>query len=154
MYYRSFMPRAFTYFVGLLLFVMLLGCSDEEDTILGTMCLVEIDGVFQEVELDEMPEYLNGGNEAFSEDIGVDLNYPALARENGTEGTCVVHFEITKIGTVENIEVVEDPGDGIGEAASSAITTVTEGVSFAPGMLDGDPVRVKKDISIKFKIEG
>jgi hypothetical protein len=81
------------------------------------------------------------------------ISYPAEARENGNEGICIIHYEITSQGAVENISVIQDPGGGIGESAAATIASVTSGISFGPGMLDGNPVRVKKGIEIKFELQ-
>ncbi len=134
-----------------------IGCSDEDGNSSveeSGLCLVEVDGIFVDIELDKIPEYLNGGNSGFSEEIFMILKYPAEARENSIEGDCIVNYEITKDGTVENVLVVQDPGGGIGDAVFEVLTTITEGISFSPGILNDSPVRVKKDLLIKFKLEG
>ena len=118
------------------------------------LCLVEVDGEFIEVDLDESPEYLNGGNDGFSEAIVQEIKYPAEAREMGIEGLCVIQYEITELGTVDNVTAIQDPGGGIGPSAVSTIETVMDGVVFSPGKLDGEPVRVKKELQIRYKLEG
>ena len=82
-----------------------------------------------------------------------NVTYPAEARENGIEGICVVNYEITEEGTVENIEAIQDPGGRIGESATETIGLITEGVSFSPGILNNNPVRVKKELEIRYKLE-
>ena len=54
---------------------------------------------------------------------------------------------------MENIQVVQDPGGGIGEEARSSFEEVTTGVSYSPGILDGAPVRVKKELEFRFSLE-
>ena len=137
--------------------VAFVACNDaEEESLINDtgLCLVEINDIFEEVELDEAPKYLNGGQDGFSQDIGTKLKYPAEARENGIEGLCVINFEITEEGMVENVVAIQEPGGGIGNASVESIESVTEGISFSPGVLNGNPVRVKKELEIKFKLEG
>jgi len=65
-----------------ILFLSCLGCSSEEDSTLEDKgkCLVELDGVFQEIELDEMPKYLGVEISDFYIEVVAILNYPFEAR--------------------------------------------------------------------------
>ena len=117
-------------------------------------CLAEIDGTFQEVTLDIYPEYLDGGDDGFSSNFAGTISYPFEARENGIEGFTSVTYEITEEGEVENVEIIENPGGGIGEELKSVIEEITTGISFSPGVLNGSPIRIKKTISSNFKLQG
>ena len=137
-----------------MLFVFI-SCSDEDDTsTLFESCLVEVDGQFIEVELDEKPMYLDGGDDGFSTFLGKEIKYPASARENGVEGRATVSFVISEQGTVNTFEILEDPGEGIGQSVIDALLIVTEGESFSPGKYNGNTVKVKKQIYVDFKLEG
>ena len=72
------------------------GCEQDDDLNIddGT-CLVEVDGEFENIPLDEAPVYLNGGSEGYLQAIYDNLKYPAEARENSIEGTCITTYEIT-----------------------------------------------------------
>jgi len=141
-----------------LFFSVFLSCAEDDPTFDTSIadadfCLVEIDGEFQDISLDLRPEFLDNGSEGFViASYGV-IKYPASARENGTQGTCVLNYEITESGTVENIVIVQDLGDGIGEESKRTLLLITEGVSFSPGILNNSAVRVKKRMSIKFKLQ-
>ena len=142
--------------IALILILFIVGCKKEDDESLVNdtgLCLVEIDGNFEEIELDEVPEYLNGGKEGFLNAIYEDIVYPAEARENGIEGLCVVNYEIAVNGAVENIKAIQDPGGRIGDSTIETIELITQGVSFSPGILNGNPVRVKKELELRFKLE-
>ena len=142
--------------IALILILFIVGCKKEDDESLVNdtgLCLVEIDGNFEEIELDEVPEYLNGGKEGFLNAIYEDIVYPAEARENGIEGLCVVNYEIAVNGAVENIKAIQDPGGRIGDSTIETIELITQGVSFSPGILNGKPVRVKKELELRFKLE-
>lgn len=126
---------------------------DDDDNILKETYLVEIDGQFQESPLDEVPVYIDGGEDSFNDALYQTISYPAEAREQGIEGTVCLSYEITAQGSVENIEIVEDVGGGIGQSAKDALEEVTQGVVFTPAILNGLPVRVKMDIKITYRLE-
>lgn len=144
----------------LLFAIIFIGCNEEldmpEDFSISDMdtvlCLAKIDGNYIEVKLDEAPYYLDGGYEGYIQAIMEELNYPAEARENGIEGICVINYNITEEGKVESIEVIEDPGGGIGMSSITSIQLATEGISFSPAILNGSPIEVKKELEIKFKL--
>lgn len=115
--------------------------------------LVLVNGNYQDVELDEEPEFRDGGMEGFINAFYDVINYPAIARENGTMGTVILEYNILETGYVENITIQEDPGDGLGEEARSTLELITEGQSFHPAILNGEPVSVKKRIPVKFKLQ-
>ena len=117
-------------------------------------CLAEIDGSFQEVILDINPEYLDGGSDGFISNFAGTISYPVEARENGIEGFTSVTFEITEEGKVENVDIIENPGGGIGEELKTSIEEITPGISFSPGVLNGSPISVQKSISSTFKLQG
>ena len=138
----------------LLVFALLaLGCQKDEDSVLveGGICWVEIDGVFEQLEIDKAPEYLNGGEEGLFNSL--NIIYPAEARENGTEGTVELEYQISELGEVDIIEITNDIGSGCGDATKTALEEVTTGISHSPAELDGKAVRVKKELSVRFKLE-
>jgi len=80
--------------------------------------------------------------------------YPALARENGVEGTVVIAFTVEKDGTVSDIQAVRGVPAGCTEAALKAVRAIqTEGEKFLPGRQGGLPVRVRFNLPVKFSLE-
>ena len=80
--------------------------------------------------------------------------YPALARENGVEGTVVIAFTVEKDGTVTDIQAVRGVPAGCTEAALKAVRALqTEGEKFLPGRQGGLPVRVRFNLPVKFSLE-
>ena len=135
---------------------LIIGCNKENNESLLNdtgLCLVEVDGNFEILDLDEAPEYLDGGKEGLNSAFLGTISYPALARENGIQGSCIINYEITVDGTVENIVATQDPGGGIGASAVDSFESITEGTSFSPGILNENPVRVKKEMEIRYKLE-
>jgi len=114
---------------------------------------VEIDGIFIDIELDVAPVYLDGGNDGFALNFLSALRYPPQARELGIEGVCVLQFVINKEGEVEAYEIIQNPGGEIGETAVESLKEVTMGISFSPGLLNNNPVKVKKQTKIKYRLE-
>jgi TonB family protein len=144
-------------FLNLFSLLFIFNCKKDDEKIeieeLAT-CLTKIDSTFQEVTLELNPEYLDGGDNGFSLNFGNTISYPSEARENGIEGFTSVNYEITEEGKVENIEIIENPGGGIGEELQSTIDEITPSISFSPGILNGNPTRVQKTLSSTFKLQG
>ncbi len=152
---RAIQPLSYLFLI--LLLGCAFSCSDDDqatDTNIedSNFCLVLIDGEFQDVDLDVEPEFLDNGQKGFLEAFFGIIKYPAIARENGTEGTVVLEFEISEIGTVENVIIFQDIGDGCGAEAKRSLEVATEGVSYSPGVLNDVNRRVKKRISIRFRL--
>jgi len=82
------------------------------------------------------------------------VKYPALARENGIEGTVVVQFTVEIDGTISAVLPARKVGAGCTEAALKAVNAITkEGQLFKPGMQAGNPVRVRFNLPVKFQLE-
>lgn len=81
-------------------------------------------------------------------------NYPALARENGIEGTVVISFTVEKDGTVTDVIPARKVGGGCTESALKAVNAINlEGQRFLPGRQGGQLVRVRYNLPVKFKLE-
>ncbi len=142
--------------IAIIFMLSVIGCTYDtaDDIMLETgSCLVEINGDFVEQALDILPEYLEGGMGGFHSALLKVLKYPSYARENNIQGQVILHYEISKIGKVENIVIIEEPGGGIGDAAVSALTAVTSGVCYSPAILNGEAVRVRKSLPLIFVIQ-
>ncbi|MEN0050355.1 MAG: energy transducer TonB, partial [Bacteroidota bacterium] len=81
-----------------------------------------------------------------------NVSYPAIARENGIEGICVVQFTIEKNGSISDIKLVRDIGGGCGEESVRVIQEMIEqDVFWIPGRQNGENVRVRFTFPIKYK---
>ena len=143
------------FFPFLLLLYLMAGCSDsKEDISLEELeCLVLIDSTWTLITLDEVPIYLDNGISGFGENLLTEVRYPREARENGIEGIARIEYEVTSIGRVENILITEDPGTGIGEELKRGFEVVTTGIPYSPAILDDNPIRVKKELELNFRVE-
>ena len=81
------------------------------------------------------------------------VRYPAMARENGVEGTVVVRFVVEKDGSISQVEAVREVPAGCTEEALRAVQRINaDGLRFTPGIQAGRPVRVAFNLPIKFAL--
>lgn len=86
--------------------------------------------------------------------IYANIKYPAIARENGVEGTCVVSFVVEKDGKVTDASILRDIGAGCGEEALRVVNLMNkEGKRWTPGKQRGRSVRVQFTLPVKFKLQ-
>ncbi|MEN0007036.1 MAG: TonB family protein [Bacteroidota bacterium] len=78
-----------------------------------------------------------------------NIKYPAIARENGIEGTVFVQFTIGKEGQIEDAEVVRGGEGGLGK---EALRVIKEMPTWVPGKQRGRTVRVRMTLPIRFKL--
>ncbi len=109
--------------------------------------LVKTEEIFSVVE--EMPEF-PGGDKKMLEYIYSNLYYPPLAKENGIEGLCVVSFVVEADGSISDIELKRDIGQGCGSAAKYTVQSMPK---WKPGKQRGKPVAVTYNLPIRFKID-
>jgi len=82
-----------------------------------------------------------------------NLNYPTEAKTNRTEGKAVVQFTVTKNGLLENIKVLDDPGNGCGKAAKYVFESMNHmDQKWIPGKQRGKAVDVQLKVPVKFKL--
>ncbi len=82
--------------------------------------------------------------------IYANINYPAIARENGVSGTVYVRFVVERDGSITNIEIVRDIGAGCGDEASRVIKLMP---LWNPGRQRGNPVRVMFTLPVKYELK-
>ena len=80
-----------------------------------------------------------------------NLKYPAIARENGVEGMCVLQFVVDKAGNVTDAKIVRNIGAGCGESAMKVVNTMPQ---WIPGKQRGRAVKVLYTLPVRFKLEG
>ena len=78
------------------------------------------------------PKYLNGNSP--DEVITEILEYPPIARQNGTEGEVILYYGIFPDGKVGDIHLIEDPGDDLGQAVMEAVEELHDGICYDPGL--------------------
>lgn len=79
-----------------------------------------------------------------------NIKYPAIARENGVEGTVVITFVVEKSGEITDARIVRDIGAQCGQ---EALRVVNDMPKWIPGKQRGRAVRVQFNLPVKFKLE-
>jgi len=80
----------------------------------------------------------------------LDPYYPVEARQSGTEGRVLIRVLIDEDGRVEEAEVVESQPAGVFDAAA---LKAIRGWRFSPAQRLGQPVAVRVDIPVSFKLD-
>jgi TonB family protein len=78
----------------------------------------------------------------------IDPQYPDEARDAKIEGTVLLSVVIGTDGLAHDINVVTTPDSGLGVKAVEAV----EQWKFQPGSKDGEPVAVRAQIEVNFKL--
>jgi periplasmic protein TonB len=93
--------------------------------------------------LDKMPEFPGGINKFYSY-VGNNFERPDLDSEALIRVS--VSFVIEKDGSMTDIRVLKDPGYGLGREAIRVLKSLK--TKWAPGILDGKPVRTSYNLPI------
>ncbi|HEY4322395.1 MAG TPA: TonB family protein [Mucilaginibacter sp.] len=102
--------------------------------------------IFTSVE--QVPEF-PGGIEKFYAYLGKSIRYPAVARENGTQGRVIVSFVCEKDGSLTDVKVARGIGDGCDE---EAVRVLRASPKWKPGIQNGRAVRVAYSVPISFTL--
>lgn len=98
--------------------------------------------------VEQMPEFENGVK-AMYEFLGKNIVYPAVARENGIEGTVYVGFVVSKDGTIRDVQIKRGIGGGCNEEAVRVVKMMPK---WKAGKQNGKAVNVAFTIPVKFKL--
>lgn len=115
-----------------------------EDTQLTTIS--ETNPILLIVEV--MPIY-DGGENALNKFLADNIIYPANAKQNNVEGTVVVQFVVETDGSISNITLLKDIGDGCGD---EALRVVRKMPKWIPGKQNGVAVRVQYQLPVRFTL--
>jgi protein TonB len=78
------------------------------------------------------------------------IHYPAVACENGIQGTIVVQFIVNTDGTIVDVKTVgAKKGGGLEEEAMRVVKGMPD---WKPGKQNGRSVRVEFNLPIQFKL--
>lgn len=98
--------------------------------------------------VEQMPEF-EGGDDAMMKFLASNIEYPRKAIRTNIEGTVMVSFLIDMDGSIKQVEVVRGIGMGCDEEAVRVVSSMP---GWKPGKQNGQPVRVRRIIPIKFKL--
>ncbi|HVS30738.1 MAG TPA: TonB family protein [Thermoanaerobaculia bacterium] len=79
----------------------------------------------------------------------VDPQYTTDARKARIAGVVILELAIDETGIVRETRIFKDLPHGLGNAAADAVRQWT----FAPALLDGQPVAVKYNVTVNFKLD-
>jgi protein TonB len=91
----------------------------------------------------ELPRPLGG------ESINLRRYYPPQALKDGFEGDVVLRLLIDADGTVAKVDVVSDPGEGLGAAAARMVRAEYR---FSPATVNGVPVATTVPFTVHFTL--
>lgn len=97
----------------------------------------------------QMPEFANGGSEGMIEFIQNHLEYPMAEKQADIQGTIMMQFIVEKDGSLSDIRAIKSVprGENLEKEAARVISLMPK---WKPGMQDGQPVRVYKNVPFYF----
>jgi protein TonB len=101
------------------------------------------------VMIEQQPTFPDGEAALFKY-LANNLKYPAMARESSIEGTVYVQFTIAKDGSITGTKVLRGIGGGCNEEAMRVINAMP---NWKPGRQQGNAVKVKYTLPIKFRLQ-
>ena len=96
--------------------------------------------------VDQVPEF--SGN-VFSW-LSRNIHYPPMAQENNVQGRVVVSFIVEADGSVSDVQVVKGVAPSLDNEALRVVKSMPK---WEPGLQDGKPVRVRKNLPVTFKLQ-
>ena len=94
-------------------------------------------------QVSELPQPLN------RESLNLRKYYPPRAKKSGFEGDVVLRLLIDSDGSIAKVDVVSDPGEGLGSAAAQAVRELR----FSPAKVDGVAVATTVPFTIHFTLD-
>ncbi len=101
--------------------------------------------------VDEPAEFPGGSNEMFLF-LAKNMQYPAVAIENGIEGRVYVKFVVNKSGTVSDV-AIERGIPNCPECAEESLRIVRAMPAWKPAKISGQPVNYLLYLPIKFQLK-
>ncbi len=98
-------------------------------------------------DVEQMPMF-PGGDSAVAKYIESTIKYPESAKQNKINGRVLVSFNVSKTGQVENVKLVKGIGGGCDEEAIRAVSKMPD---WLPGLLNGNPVKVRYVMPVIFR---
>ena len=94
-------------------------------------------------QVSELPQPLN------RDSLNLRKYYPPRAKKSGFEGDVVLRLLIDADGTIAKVDVVSDPGEGLGPAAAQAVREMR----FSPAKVNGVAVATTVPFTIHFTLD-
>ena len=91
-----------------------------------------------------------GGNSALINFLSSNVRYPAVAQENGIQGTVAVKFIIERDGSITNAQVVKSVDPSLDKEALRVVNSMPK---WTPGKQNGKPLRTTFTVPITFRLQ-
>ena len=104
--------------------------------------------IFEVVE--QMPEFPNGGMAGLMQYLSMNIKYPTIAQENGTQGRVTVQFVVNRDGSIVDAKVLRGVDPYLDKEAIRVISSMPK---WKPGMQRGKAVRVKYTVPVMFRLQ-
>lgn len=98
-------------------------------------------------------ERKNCSNKNLLNFIYKEVQYPSAAKKDGIEGTVISQFVVSKDGQVYDLEILKDPGSGLGEEVLRVLKKMSADLIWVPGQHQGKAVNVAFTLPVKFKLD-
>lgn len=92
-----------------------------------------------------------GGLNKMYEYLSKNIKYPAVSRNNGSQGTAVLRFVVQKDGRIVNIEVIKSSGDAFLD--NEAVRVVSSMPKWTPAQQGGRNVSCWFTLPVKFTLQ-
>lgn len=104
-----------------------------------------VEEVFYIVE--DMPSFQGGDLNTFRNWVQSNMEYPAIAAENGISGKVIVQFAINTKGEIVDVQVVRGVDPALDKEAMRAVKMSPK---WSPGKQRGKPVKVQYTMPVNF----
>jgi len=85
--------------------------------------------------------------------VQANIQYPAIAKEKGIEGTVIIQFIVDKQGVIQDGKIIRDIGAGCGEEALRVVNLMNEKkLRWTPGSQRGRVVNIELTLPVEFKL--
>jgi len=98
----------------------------------------------------QKPPSFPGGEKELLKFLAENIKYPPLARENNIQGNVALTFVVNKNGSVSDVSILRDIGGGCGKEAVRVVNSMPK---WNPGEANGNPVKVRFTLPVRFKLE-
>ena len=106
----------------------------------------DVNKVYEVVEV--LPSF-PGGADKFTAYLSKNIRYPAVDRENNTQGKAIMQFVVERDGSLTDIKSLRAPTQAMADEATRVLKASPH---WKPGIQNGRPVRAQYTVPINFSL--
>jgi TonB family protein len=119
------------------------------DIVIDQFLISDSTKIYVETELTQAPlPVISTKGLALNDFVSKNLRYPAAAKSQNIFGESIVGFVVEPTGRLTNIHTIKELGGGCNEETKRLLLQL----DWSPGMLNGEPVRTKKQFSVRYQL--